>query len=374
MRDRSVGLSAFLVGTALLLAWPSAADAARASQQSAPAGKSAAKGPVASTAKGAPTSNVKTGAPSSKASSKAAAPSARHVAAVTPGRPLLSTARAQAVTPFPMPVNTGRNRALSPTVMALRGQPLTYTTPVAQSAYRVAYGRGYAAQYRGQLRGNRYAAYSAGRGVGGGGMSCVPYARAVTGMAISGNAWQWWDNAEGQYARGQVPEAGSVLAFRNNMRMPMGHVAVVSHVEGPRVVRIHHANWPVGGRRGAVSQGIAVVDVSDRNDWSAVRVALGHNEDFGSIYPTHGFIYNRADTGAIRTATRAPAPMLALNAPPADLRGRYDRNRARYADRAYDEVAEAPAQPRGTAQRAGYVAPTGSYPVIIPNAVFNGGN
>ncbi len=321
-------------------------------------------------AKAAPARSVKTAVPSAKA----AAPAARQVVVITPNRPLMSTARAQPGAPTPMLINSGRSRSSGPTALALRGQPPAYTTPAAQSAYRVAYGRGYAAQYRGQLRGGRYAAYSAGRGVGGGGMSCVPYARSATGMTIAGNAWQWWDNAEGQYARGQVPESGSVLAFRSNMRMPMGHVAVVSHVEGPRVVRIHHANWPVGGRRGAVSHGIAVVDVSDRNDWSAVRVALGRDGDFGSVYPTHGFIYNRTDTGAIRTATRTPAPMLALNAPPADLRGRYDRNRAQYADRAYDEVAEAPAQQRSVPQRTGYVAPIAPYPVVIPSAVFNGGN
>jgi surface antigen len=205
----------------------------------------------------------------------------------------------------------------------------------------------------------------------GGGISCVPYARSVTGMAISGNAWQWWGNAAGSYARGQVPEAGSVLAFRNNMRMPMGHVAVVSRVEGPRVVTIDHANWPIGGRRGAVSRGVAVVDVSENNDWSAVRVALGRAADFGSIYPTHGFIYNRPDTGTIRVTNRAPAPMLALNAPPRDLRSTADRNRAaRYADRAYTEVAEAPPVASATA----FNAPIKPYAVTLPEPVFNGGN
>ena len=35
-----------------------------------------------------------------------------------------------------------------------------------------------------------------------GGISCVPFARADSGIAVAGNAWQWWDNAEGRYARG----------------------------------------------------------------------------------------------------------------------------------------------------------------------------
>src|SRR5919202_2192723 len=34
-----------------------------------------------------------------------------------------------------------------------------------------------------------------------GGLSCVPYARMVTGMAITGNGGEWWRNASGLYAR-----------------------------------------------------------------------------------------------------------------------------------------------------------------------------
>lgn len=244
-----------------------------------------------------------------------------------------------------------------PVISSARASKARHVSPAKKAAYRGATTRGK------KVQGRAYA----GRG---GGLSCVPYARSVTGMNVSGNAWQWWGNAEGSYARGQVPEAGSVLAFRNNMRMPMGHVAVVSRVESPRVVTIDHANWPVGGRRGAVSRSVAVVDVSERNDWSAVRVSIGSG-DFGSIYPTHGFIYNRPDTsGAIRVANRAPAPMLALNSPPRDLRSGADRSRAaRYADRAYVEVAEAPAAPRST-----FNAETQRFTVTLPSAPFNGGN
>lgn len=207
-------------------------------------------------------------------------------------------------------------------------------------------------------------------------------------MTVSGNAWQWWGNAAGTYARGQVPEAGSVLAFRNNMRMPMGHVAVVSRVESPRVVTIDHANWPTGGRRGQVAHGVAVVDVSEQNDWSAVRVALGPGSDFGSIYPTHGFIYNRPDDGVIRVTTRRPAPHLALNTPPRDLRSATDRNRGRTADRTPIEVAEAPptsqrggqtggqmeAQTARAVEPAPFSAPIHHYSVTLPGGAFSFGN
>jgi len=82
------------------------------------------------------------------------------------------------------------------------------------------------------------------------GISCVPYARQVSGIQVVGNAWQWWGNAAGVYSRGDRPEVGSVLNFRANGRMHLGHVAVVTRVVNPREVVIDHANWPSGGRPG----------------------------------------------------------------------------------------------------------------------------
>ncbi len=137
-----------------------------------------------------------------------------------------------------------------------------------------------------------------------GGISCVPYARAVTGMQISGNGGDWWTNAAGLYDRGQRPERGSVMAFRATGGMSRGHVAVVRQVAGPREVRIDHANWGGPGiRRGTVMQDVSVIDVSEANDWSEVRVQVGHDDNaFGRVYPTHGFIYNRPDDG-VHTGT-----------------------------------------------------------------------
>lgn len=127
------------------------------------------------------------------------------------------------------------------------------------------------------------------------GISCVPYARGVTGMTVSGNAWQWWNSSAGTYERGARPEAGSVLNFRSTGRMRLGHVAVVARVVNKREIEIDHANWAGGG----VSRGVAVIDVSEANDWTAVRVGLGGTGSFGSVYPTYGFIYNRADHGVM---------------------------------------------------------------------------
>jgi hypothetical protein len=156
-----------------------------------------------------------------------------------------------------------------------------------------------------------------------GGLSCVPFVRMATGMNISGDARMWWHNAAGAYARGQVPERGSVLAFMSSGGMARGHVAVVSRVVNPRTVQIDHANWAGPGiRRGSVMRGVTVVDVSDRNDWSSVRVQVGHGaENFGRTYPTHGFIYNRpvgsglmmAGGAAMDEVAEAPSPHAALH-------------------------------------------------------------
>jgi surface antigen len=170
------------------------------------------------------------------------------------------------------------------------------------------------------------------------GISCVPFARAESGIVVAGNAWQWWGNAAGMYARGQSPEPGSVLAFRANGRMRMGHVAVIARVVNAREVLIDHANWPNGGGRGGVSQAIPVVDVSENNDWSAVRVGLGNDGNFGSVYPTYGFIYDRPDTGVVEANRNATTQQVAqLNPAPRDL-----RQAAIRPVRQYEEVAQAP--------------------------------
>ena len=170
------------------------------------------------------------------------------------------------------------------------------------------------------------------------GISCVPFAREASGIELPGNAREWWDNAVGRYARGTVPQLDSVLAFRANARMPLGHVAVVTAVINPREIEVDQANW---ASRGAVNRGVTVVDVSEQNDWSAVRVEFGDRDEFGSVYPTHGFIYDEVDTGTMLASTAPPVPTPSLNRAPSDLRILAERD---------DEVAEAP----GPAPAAGY--------------------
>lgn len=132
------------------------------------------------------------------------------------------------------------------------------------------------------------------------GISCVPYVRSVTGIDVKGNAYAWWDNAAGQYERGSNPEPGAIMNFRATGRMRLGHVAAVTHVTDSRTVEIDHANWGgPGATKGGVSRGIPVIDVSEANDWSSVRVGLGQTGGFGSVYLTYGFIYGRPDRGTM---------------------------------------------------------------------------
>jgi surface antigen len=130
-------------------------------------------------------------------------------------------------------------------------------------------------------------------------LQCVPYARFLSGIGLHGDAWTWWDQAAGFYARGNQPEPGAVLSFPGNDRMPLGHVAVVTQVLGARKILIDHANWPNAFvEHGAISHAIQVDDVSPANDWTEVRVQFGEGGPMGSIYPVNGFIYGWTETGA----------------------------------------------------------------------------
>lgn len=160
-------------------------------------------------------------------------------------------------------------------------------------------------------------------------MSCVPFARADSGINLAGDAYAWWHHAAGVYARGDTPVPGSVLAFRANTRMRLGHVAVVARVINRREIEVDQSNWGDGGQ---ITRGVPVIDVSEDNDWTEVRVSLGDRR-FGSVYPTHGFIYDRPDTGIMLAARHTPAPELAANPAPSDLRALH---------RDGDEVAELP--------------------------------
>ncbi|EUK17558.1 MULTISPECIES: CHAP domain-containing protein [Commensalibacter] len=133
---------------------------------------------------------------------------------------------------------------------------------------------------------------------GGNVIQCVAFARSASDVQLSGNAGNWWSNAAGVYDRGNAPEPNSVLSFRSTRKMPYGHVAVVTKVIDSRTVIIDQSHWAQRG----ISRDTPVIDVSPNNDWTAVRVATnGDKSNFGSIYPTHGFIY--PNSGRVQNVT-----------------------------------------------------------------------
>jgi len=120
-------------------------------------------------------------------------------------------------------------------------------------------------------------------------LECVPFARALSGIDIRGNASEWWYRADGRYARGTNPDVGAVMVFARSPRLPLGHVGVVSKVVSRREVMLTQANW----LRHHVTTDQLAVDVSPYGDWSRVRVWWPPTNALGSaVYPVHGFIYS----------------------------------------------------------------------------------
>jgi hypothetical protein len=140
-------------------------------------------------------------------------------------------------------------------------------------------------------------------------VECAPFARALTGISLSGDAADWWRQASGRYTRKDRPEVGSVLVFRRSGRLPYGHVAVVSRVMSRRQIMVTQANWV----HHVVTEDQPVIDVSEPGDWSEVRVwwppsgqmGGGDYATFGFILPDHPAGYDRlvaATPSAIRVA------------------------------------------------------------------------
>jgi surface antigen len=121
-------------------------------------------------------------------------------------------------------------------------------------------------------------------------LTCVPYARAVSGIQLAGDAWQWWDEAAGQYPRSSMPALGAVLVFAPHGSMISGHLAVVTALAGPREILVTQSNWLPH----RIEHDQPVVDVSPTNNWTAVRVWYEPTHALGATtYPTYGFILRR---------------------------------------------------------------------------------
>ncbi|HVZ07240.1 CHAP domain-containing protein [Rhodopila sp.] len=134
-------------------------------------------------------------------------------------------------------------------------------------------------------------------------IECAPFARALTGVNLTGDAADWWPQAAGRYQRSANPDVGSLLVFRRSSRLPSGHVAVVSQVLSARQIRVSQANW-VHHR---VTRDQSIVDVSPAGDWTQVRVFWPPTGQLGTtVYPTFGFIHPDRPPSSGAIAQRTP--------------------------------------------------------------------
>ncbi len=120
-------------------------------------------------------------------------------------------------------------------------------------------------------------------------LQCVPFAREASGVEIFGNANTWWQQAAGRYPRSNVPAFGSVFVLHGYNTSARGHVAVVTHIDSDRVIRVDQANWLNGGE---ISRGVPIMDVSPNNDWTEVKVwHIPGGHWGGRTYRADGFIH-----------------------------------------------------------------------------------
>jgi surface antigen len=133
-------------------------------------------------------------------------------------------------------------------------------------------------------------------------LQCVTYARVRSGIKIHGDAGDWWELAADHYARGSEPQLGAVLVLTGYAGPHRGHLAVVTSMDGPRQIRVDHANWMDDGR---IYRNDPVVDVSPDNDWSEVRVWNERDHVLGSrTYLVRGFIGPGREDDDARVASR----------------------------------------------------------------------
>jgi len=118
---------------------------------------------------------------------------------------------------------------------------------------------------------------------------CVPFARALSGVQIFGDAHTWWAQAAGRYPRSGLPAPGAVLVLEGYNTPYRGHVAVVTAVVSGRELRVDQANWLNSQE---VTVRVPVRDVSPNNDWSQIRMWHIPSNAWGArIYRAQGFIH-----------------------------------------------------------------------------------
>ena len=98
---------------------------------------------------------------------------------------------------------------------------------------------------------------------GGKALQCVPYAREHSAVKLTGDAYTWWDQAEGKYASRRQPGSrrrDGAEQYAGPSAMSRWCAAMVS----AREIRVDHANWL---NDGSIYLNDPVADVSSDNDW-----------------------------------------------------------------------------------------------------------
>ncbi|HEY0281148.1 MAG TPA: CHAP domain-containing protein [Rhizomicrobium sp.] len=137
-------------------------------------------------------------------------------------------------------------------------------------------------------------------------LQCVPFARDHSQIALHGDAYTWWDQAAGRFARSTSPKPGAVMVLSGYAGPNRSHLAVVRELVDAREIRVDHANWL---NDGAIYIDDPVRDVSPGNDWSQVRIFNLRTRAWGGkTYPVQGFIGpDGAEPQALRLAQNPPS-------------------------------------------------------------------
>ena len=147
-------------------------------------------------------------------------------------------------------------------------------------------------------------------------VQCVPYARMHSTVDLHGDAYTWWDQADGLYERGLEPVEGGIMVLMDYAGKRRAHVAVVRRQISLREIRVDHANWL---NDGAIYVNDPVLDVSPDNDWSQVKVWNIRSGSWGTrVYKVQGFI-GPAPGGAMIAAYRGGDPIARLIAASSNL-------------------------------------------------------
>ncbi len=128
---------------------------------------------------------------------------------------------------------------------------------------------------------------------------CVPFARTLSGIELRGNAETWFAVPRASTTAGQSPRWARswCSAARASCHGACGG-GVADRVG--REILIDHANW----KRNQISLKMSVIDISDANDWSLVKVAYDPGQ-FGRPYPISGFVYPRKIEEPVQVASNA---------------------------------------------------------------------